>query len=107
MTAYINITLKPKYNNDLDLGDTPCLWDAPTKNLDFLDAPYGFYEYIDEALGYDESTYTARSKFLLEFFTKLNNLIDKNGFYDGLHSYINMSEKFFGVCFEVNFYLGE
>lgn len=107
MTYFINITLTPKFNNDLDLGDAPCSWDASRKNLEFSDAPYSFYEYIDEALGYDEASYTARSKFLLEFFTLLNNSIDAAGFFDGLKFDLNMPEKFFGVCFEITIYTGE
>jgi len=73
MNYQINITLTPKNGEPLDLGTTPCKWAA--KGLDFLDAPYAFYEFIDEALGYDEATYTARTKFLDCFFDELNYLI--------------------------------
>jgi hypothetical protein len=102
MNYLINITLTPKNGEPLDLGDTPCKWAA--KGLDFLDAPYAFYEFIDEALGYDEATYTARTKFLDCFFDELNYLISVKGFDDGLEFTLNMPHKFFGVAFQISIF---
>ena len=99
MTYYINITLKPHNQEPIHLGDTPCEWSK--NNLEFLDAPYGFYEFIDEALGYDEAIYTARTQFLLIFFNELNKKIEELSFSDGLEFNINMPIKYFGVCFSI------
>lgn len=101
MTYYINITLKT-IHKEIDLGDAPIEWSE--QGLDFLDAPYAFYEFIDEALGYDEATYTARTKFLNEFFNKLNDYIKTLGFSDNLEFNLNMSDKFFGLCFIISTY---
>ena len=105
MTYYINITLEPKNQHRVHLGDTPCEWSK--NNLEFLDAPYGFYEFIDEALGYDEALYTARTKFLLAFFDALNKQIRTLGFRDELEFNVNMPIKFFGVCFSILIFEGE
>lgn len=105
MTYYINITLEPHDQTPVHLGDTPCEWSK--HNLEFLDAPYAFYDFIDEALGYDEATYTARTKFLLIFFNELNKKIEELGFSDGLEFNINMPIKYFGVCFSILIFKGE
>ena len=102
MNYLINITLTPKNSESFDFGDTPCEWVA--KGLTFLDAPYAFYEFIDEALGYDEATYTARTKFLDCFFDELNRLISVKGFDDGLEFTLDMPHRFFGVAFQISIF---
>lgn len=105
MSHIIEIDLLPFSGTVIDLGSAPCSWNSRRKALEFLDAPYDFYEYIDDVFGYDDSDSSIRSRFMLEFFRLLDSEIERNGFSDRLHFTITMPKQFMAVSFNICFSL--
>ena len=106
MDYLINITLAPKDGAKVDLGDTFVEWSQKHKCLTFLDAPYGFYDYLDTVLGSDESDDNSLDKrFFAWFFEDLNNQIVEKGFpsnsFKGLEFNVTMPDEFLGLVFEI------
>ena len=104
MNYQINIMLTPAIGPVIDLYDTPCKWDTKHNNLDFLDAPYSFYSFIDDFLGYDENENSPRSKFLDCFYGLLNDEIKARGFSDNLEFTLTMPAQFFALSFNISIY---
>lgn len=103
MTHIIEIDLLPFSGTLIDLGSAPCSWDSRRKALEFLDAPYDFYEYIDEVFGYDDSDNSPRNRFMSEFFRLLDAEIERKGFSDRLHFTLTMPKQFMAVSFNICF----
>lgn len=110
MTHLISIDLLPNIGPVVGLGETPCQWFNASNDerdegaLEFLDAPYAFYDYISEVLGYDASDDKSIDKqFCDMFFTILNQEIARRGFSDNLQFTLVMP-KFFHLAFNINIF---
>jgi len=104
MTHLISIDLLPTIGTVVDLGATPCKWSH--NNLEFEDAPYEFYEYIETVLGYDASNDNSADKVFSEmFFTILNQeILSKGGLGDDMQFTLVMPE-FFHLAFNINIFV--
>jgi hypothetical protein len=111
MTHIISIDLVPAVGPKIDLGDAPCKWERNTKDqrdegfLLFLDAPYGFYDYVYEAFGNPAGNDEVVSdKFFNEFFDMLHKeILSKGGLSDDMQLTLVMP-KFFNLTFNINIF---
>lgn len=111
MTHLISIDLLPNIGPVVDLGSTPVIWQRSSEDqrdegvLQFEDAPYAFYDYITEVLGYDSSNDNSIDKqFSDMFFTILNQeILSKGGLSDDLQFTLVMP-KFFNLAFNINIF---
>jgi hypothetical protein len=105
MTHLISIDLLPNIGTVVDLGTTPCAWHIDVTDqrnegcLEFLDAPYGFYDYIDEVLGSESS-----NDFADMFFTILNQEIQRLGGISDDMQFTLVMPKFFHLTFNINIF---
>lgn len=105
MTHLIDIDLLPNIGSVIDLGTSPCDWN-PAAGLEFADAPYDFYQYIDEVFGWNASDDNNRANlFKQEFFKLLDTEIFRKGFSDNMQFTITMPKQFLAVSFNVCIYL--
>jgi hypothetical protein len=105
MTHLIDIDLLPNIGSVIDLGTAPIDWD-PKAGLEFADAPYDFYDYIDTAFGWNASDNNNRANlFKQEFFKLLDAEIFRKGFSDNMQFTITMPVEFLAVSFNVCIYL--
>lgn len=70
-SLYLNI----KGGKELDC--CPVEWHQDCKVLEFGDAPYGFYDYVDNLFGFSEEEDSPRMIFLDKFFDALHDQINK------------------------------
>jgi len=105
MTHLIDIDLLPNIGSVIDLGTAPIDWN-PDSGLEFADAPYDFYDYIDKAFGWNASDdYNRANLFKQEFFKLLDAEIFRKGFSDNMQFTITMPVEFLAVSFNVCIYL--
>lgn len=105
MTHLIDINLLPNIGSVIDLGTAPIDWDSEI-GLEFADAPYDFYAYIDEVFGWNASDDNNRANlFKQEFFKLLDAEIFRKGFSDNMQFTITMPKQFLSVSFNVCIYL--
>jgi hypothetical protein len=112
MSHLISIDLLPNIGTVLDLGTTPCTWQRSSEDqrdegvLQFEDAPYEFYDYVEQVLGYggyDDNSID--KKFCTEFFTILNQEIaSKGGFSNEDMQFMLIMPKFFNLTFNINIF---
>lgn len=106
----IEILLLPNMGQVIDLsqGGDECRWNPKTDergcgNLEFYDAPYAFYEYIDGVLGYDASDdNSAGDRFKNAFFTALNQEIERQGGLSEGYFTFTLPKQFFSLAFHIN-----
>jgi hypothetical protein len=104
MTHLIDIDLLPNIGSIVNLGSAPIDW-YPETGLEFADAPYDFYQYIDEVLGWNASEDNCiADQFKRCFFELLDKEIFRKGFRDNMQFTITMPVKFFAVSFNVCIY---
>lgn len=104
----LEILLLPNMGQVIDLGSAPVEWKPKTDErgcgyLEFYDAPYDFYQYIDDVLGYDASDdNSAGDRFKNAFFTALDQEIEsKGGLVDGYFTF-TMPKQYFSLAFHIN-----
>jgi hypothetical protein len=111
----IEILLLPNMGQVIDLsqGGDECRWNPKTDergcgNLEFYDAPYAFYEYIDDVLGYDASDdNSAGNRFKDAFFTALNQEIERQGGLSEGYFTFTLPKQYFSLAFHINVSLAD
>jgi len=104
MTHLIDIDLLPNIGSVIDLGTAPINWNQ-NHGLEFLDAPYDFYDYIDTVFDWNASDdYNRANLFKQEFFKLLDSEIFRKGFSDNMQFTITMPKQFLAVSFNVCIY---
>jgi len=68
-SLYLNI------KDGVDFGCTPVEWHQDFKTLEFGDAPYNFYDYVDNLFGFSEEEDSPRMIFLDKFYDALHDQI--------------------------------
>lgn len=66
-------------HSSTDFGSTPVAWHEDVKILEFGDAPYSFYEWVDGHFGDSEDDTAPRVQFLDAFYNALHQRIDELG----------------------------
>ena len=94
MDYYINFAL---HRGD-DFGNAPVEWHEDAKVLEFGDAPYNFYDFVDDRFGFSDEEDSPRMKFLDEFFDALHQRIDELGMKDNLHFLLEVQ----GLTFDID-----
>jgi hypothetical protein len=104
----LEILLLPNMGQVIDLGSAPVEWKPKTDErgigyLEFHDAPYNFYDYIDSVFGVDASDdNSADKRFADAFFTALHQAIEsQGGLVDGYFTF-TMPKEFFSLAFHIN-----
>jgi hypothetical protein len=106
----IEILLLPNMGQVIDLsqGGEECRWHPKTDergvgNLEFYDAPYGLYEYLNNALGYDASDdNSAYQRFANAFFCALNQEIERQGGLSEGYFTFTLPKEYFSLAFHIN-----
>lgn len=80
-----------------NFGSTPVTWHDDVKILEFGDAPYGFYEWVEDHFGDSDDETSPRMKFLDEFYDALHERIDQLGMKDNLQFLLEVK----GLTFDV------
>lgn len=104
MNHLIDIDLLPNIGSTIDLGTALIDWNSEV-GLEFGDALYDFYQYIDEVFGWNASDDDNRADlFRQEFFKLLDAEIFRKGFSDNMQFTITMPKQFLAVSFNVCIY---
>jgi hypothetical protein len=111
----IEILLLPNGGEIIDLtkGEDIVRWNPKTDergvgNLEFYDAPYALYEYINDVFGYDASDdNSADKRFADAFFTLLNQEIERKGGLSEGYFTFSMPKQYFSLAFHINVSLSE
>jgi hypothetical protein len=104
----LEILLLPNMGQVIDLGSAPVEWKPKTDErgigyLEFHDAPYNFYQYIDDVLGYDASDdNSAGNRFKDAFFTALNQEIERQGGLSEGYFTFTLPKQYFSLAFHIN-----
>ena len=94
MDYYINFAL---HRGD-DFGNALVEWHEDAKVLEFGDAPYNFYEWVDDHFGDSEDDTAPRIQFLDAFYNALHQRIDELGMKDNLHFLLEVQ----GLTFDID-----